>query len=218
MFNVDTLLKIAEARGFDVDWSGDYAEPGYTAGEEGIVLANWNNVTRYDRESNKQILLDDTPDRMLKMFECAGCQIEWSDEWASCDDCGKIVRTSADGYGWAPAYAWIGDCSIVCAECLEADPDDLIEQLQDNPNQADTMGIVHALDGWHEVSTNNETGLHPGQNARPADILDSLHALGITRVVFSVDSVGQFDATWSAWAHEDNIPDSAWNKLSGYDG
>lgn len=212
MLDVTTLLRIADERGFYVEWAQGYSEPGYTAGDQGIVLANWNNATRYDSNTGEHTTIDGTPERMARMFEAAGCEIEWSDEWATCDDCSRIVRTSADSYGWTPSYAWIGDCSIVCAECLPDDPSEYIEQLKDSASSADTMGIIHALDGWHEVSANNETGFHPGQDDDPSAVLSQLHEAGLSGIVCSVDSAGQFDASWSAWAHEDDIPDAYWDK------
>ena len=212
MISVHTLLGIADRLGFDVSWAEGYAEPGYTDSDVGVVFANWNNVTRYDRDTGERTTVDATPERMLRMFEAAGAEVEWSDEWSTCCDCGKAVRTSPDSYCWTQSFSILNDCELVCSDCIQADPQSLIDELSDNPHSADTMGIVSGLDGWHEVSADNETGFHPGQDDKPADVLKALHAHGLSGIVFSVDSVGQFDAHWSAWAHEDNIPDRYWDK------
>src|SRR5262245_37415400 len=86
----------------NIEWRADYAEPGYDKGEHGILFANWNHY----------------PSRLTDILERMGYAIEWSDEWAQCDDCNRAVRTSGDSYGWRRFYYMPDDdCTILCADC-----------------------------------------------------------------------------------------------------
>lgn len=79
-----------------------YAERGYDDPKKGIVLANWNNLPR----------------GLDTILEQAGYAVEWSDEWALCDDCFKIFRTSPDSYAWTPSGEYCEQCSAcLCHAC-----------------------------------------------------------------------------------------------------
>lgn len=83
-----------------------YAEPGYTLGEGklGILFGNWNRLSKNGYE-----LLEEHFD------------LEWCDEWFTCDECGKAIRHQADDMSWSPSYQ-VFDGSCACAECLANDP------------------------------------------------------------------------------------------------
>jgi hypothetical protein len=95
-----------------------YAEPGHTEPEKGILFANWNVFPR------------ELPD----VLERAGYAIEWSDEWSTCEDCGKAVRTSPNGWDWSPYYAesLISEDSMVCLDCYTPDEPDSDEDTQED--------------------------------------------------------------------------------------
>src|SRR5678816_1797897 len=115
------LNRIFEDGTADIMFAKEYAEPGYTNPEKGILFADWNDRTTYrvdartfySRYSAEQFVKthevadpaiveqrDDTMKRLSDLAEKAGYAVEWSDEWSTCDDCGKAVRTSPDSYGW----------------------------------------------------------------------------------------------------------------------
>jgi hypothetical protein len=89
--------RAAESEIENLMWANGYAEPGYTDPEKGIVFANWNYFPR------------ELPD----ILERGGYEIEWSDEWATCGDCGRAVRTSPNSYGWEAYFVILNECELV---------------------------------------------------------------------------------------------------------
>jgi hypothetical protein len=179
------------------------AEPGYD--DEPVVLGNWNQVGGWSGDSPK----DETICRVGELLEKAGYRTEWFDEWGQCGQCGKAIRTQADSYGWQPYYSLDGG-EYTCANCIAEDFDDWIHVYIDNPDRAipsnwpiNIEKFANRIDpdDWYE------NGFHPGQDDNPKDILESLHKRGFERVVFRLDSTGQFDIRFSAWSVRDVIAD-----------
>ena len=99
----------------DIQLHNGYAEPGYSDPECGIVATgNWNEITKW--VNNERHVISDVPARIGRLFEKLGIEIEWSDEWANCTNCGKVVRTEPDSYSWKPAYT-LGEGELWCHEC-----------------------------------------------------------------------------------------------------
>lgn len=170
----------------NLEWSKEYAEPGYTNPDKAILFANWN------------IFSNDA----TNLLEKYGYDIQWSDEWSTCGDCGKAVRTSPDSYGWQPSYVIMNDCEIVCIECLKDDPTDYLQSIEDNPKQAlNLRGIDPSQHGYELIKGEFESGMHQGQNDKPEKIFAELVQAGHKRILFSVDTVGQFDMQFSVWKH-----------------
>jgi hypothetical protein len=184
-----------------------YAEPGYSAGEHDLVATgNWNKITQYDAQSQTSVLVSNLPKRIADLFEKMGIECEWSDEWTECNHCGKIVRNQGDSYHWTPSFFWSeqsGDVS--CIECLLKDPEDFLSELEDNENVANTMEEIDpAKYGYIQINEDSyETGWYPGQHDNPSKIAKELRKKGITKFLFNIDSVGQFDSHWSVYVHED---------------
>lgn len=178
-----------ESRIRDIDnitWAPDYADgEGMDKPAWGILFGNWNNFSR------------DACDAL----ERAGYSLEWEDEWSTCDDCGKAVRTSPDSYGWQPTY-FRSDCGTLCQECV--DLEEYLESLEDDPERCCFAWVNPDEHGYVLISKEGEfeSGWHPGQNDNPADILRDLHERGIRHVVFRTTSTGQFDINFEAWRKE----------------
>lgn len=167
----------------NMGFASEYAERGYSQPEKGIVFADWNTFPR----------------GLDTILERAGYDLEWSDEWSICEDCGKAIRTSADSYGWQPYYKLIDDCSIVCLDCL--DWPSYLESIEDDATQAVPSDCDLADYGYERLSDSKEyeSGLHPGQTDNPATILKALQAKGHSGIVFRIADVGQFDVHFEAW-------------------
>lgn len=158
-----------------------YVEPGYDDPESGMIAtANWNDV-------------DPEP------FEELGIEIEWSDEWSDCCNCGKLFRTSPDSYSWTPYYAWIGECEMICGDCIKDDPSDYLEELNGNKRKCETIGISLEEHGYRLYQDGYENGFHPGQNDDPQAIAKQLREKGFKNFIFQLDSTGQFDMNFSVW-------------------
>lgn len=185
----------------DINLYDAYAEPGYETPASGIIaIGNWNSVTiGPDKE-------DLTLRRLGRMLERRyGVSLEWDDEWSSCDECGKLIRTSPDCYGWTGSY-WITDGSIICHECVKSSESSIREYLESyegHARNAMTIDIDPEEHGYVKLNSQSyENGLHGGQNDAPAAIAKTLRAKGARRILFKIDSKGQFDLDFSVYVHE----------------
>jgi hypothetical protein len=164
----------------NVQFAAEYAEPGYTNPESGILFANWNACSR----------------RVMDLLEQAGYECEWEDEWTTCGECGKALRTSPDSYSWLPSYVDY-ECEYICHDCI--DPESYLESIEDNPRKAVTPDIDPTEYGYILLDDSFENGFHPGQNDDPAKISKELHAKGYKRLLFKIDGKGQFDISFSVY-------------------
>ena len=48
-----------------------------------------------------------------------------------------------------------------------------------------------------------QSGWYPGQVDSPAKVAKEMKARGITKYLFGIDSVGQFETKWSCYVHKD---------------
>lgn len=163
------------------EFSPAYAEPGYRDPAKGILFNNWNYF----------------PARVTDLLERYGYEIEWSDEWSTCQECGKAVRTSPDSYGWQPSYFIMNDCELFCVDCCPIE--EYLEGIEDNPRRALNDHISPADYGYIKLEGDFENGFHPGQNDNPTAIYKRLHEAGHKRLLFNIDGVGQFDIRFSIW-------------------
>lgn len=207
MFN--RILGEALDNGDVESYANEYAEPGYDNPEKAILFANWNPKSFGDLNTGKGAV-PSVASRLAPIAEKLGYALEWSDEWSTCGDCGRAVRTSADSYSWKPHFALLHECELVCADCIIEDPEDYIFRLINNPESCITFdGIDLGEMGFREYNAQSyQTGWHPGQNDNPRDVMNEIQRLHgpDTEVVFVLDSTSQFDSRWSAWfrAGDDN--------------
>jgi hypothetical protein len=214
MTNLEKSLAIIEKannlKGFYINVIADrYSEPGYSDPETLIVTANWNN----DRGCIKQSFIDDSDDDSLvtisNALEQLGCSIEWEDEWTDCAYCGGLVRTKPDSYGWMQSF-YMGEHEIICHECIKDDIDrqkDYIEDHIGNSRKCLTINIDLEQHGFVHIDQKFEHGWHGGQDASPTKIATYLRSKGVTRFIFVLDSVGQFDMGFSVWIDEEESQD-----------
>lgn len=170
----------------NLTYATGYAEPGYTDPEKGVVLLNWNKFPRG---------LDD-------ILERAGYAIEWSDEWSTCSDCGKLVRTSPDGYSWQPSYRIMNECEIVCDDCI--DWPDYLQSIEDDADTCCMAACNPAEHGYRLISDPGkfENGFHPGQTDNPHEILKTYSDRGETGIVFRLAETSQFYCKFEVWQRE----------------
>jgi hypothetical protein len=163
----------------NLNYASEYAEPGYDSPRKGILFSNWNYF----------------PSKVADILEKYGYSIGWEDEWSTCDGCGRAVRTSPDSYGWQPSCV-MNDGGTRCIDCLD---EIYIESLENQPTRAVNL---HRFDpaafGYTKLEGDFESGWHPGQNDKPAEIYARLHPTH-ARLLFVVDDVGQFDMRFSIW-------------------
>jgi hypothetical protein len=164
-----------------------YAEPGYTDPDRCVLFADWNNFPRgFDR-----------------VLERAGYAVEWSDEWAVCEDCQRAFRTSADSYSWRMSGVITEHGACICHGCL--DPADHLASLEDDPSVANVVPTIDPADhGYVLLEDHLESGFHPGQTDDPRKVFAGLQAKGYQRIVFNVNRVRQFDMQFSVFYRPDD--------------
>jgi hypothetical protein len=91
-----------------------YAESGYEA--QVIALGNWNNITSWDEKTRERKVISTLPSRLARVLERLGVECEWSDEWITCYDCGKLLRTQPDCMWWKPSFTY-DDNGAYCLSC-----------------------------------------------------------------------------------------------------
>jgi hypothetical protein len=169
-----------------------YSEPGYEmTHEDGVILtADWNDVN----------------DKVVELLERAGADIEWCDEWTSCCDCGKLVRTIQDSYSWQPYYN-AKDCELVCGDCV--DPEEHLKSLEvelpiDCRPNCNTLTHINPEDyGYSKVGGDYESGLHEYMTDDPVKVAERLHENGHKRILFNLDLSSQFHCGWSVYVMEE---------------
>lgn len=202
--DIGRLCEITEQRTKqrrNFSFAPDYAEPGYNTPEKGIIFGNWNPVCGFDKP--KEYQKRDPISKLARVLEYAGCELVWEDEWTTCGDCGKAVRTQPDCYSWTPYYKIVNECELVCLDCL--DPENYLESIEDDATKACPPEWNPEQYGYVKHNGDFETGFHPGQNDNPGTILKAMHAAGMRRVVFRIRGKGQFDITWQAYFKPEDI-------------
>lgn len=185
----------ARSRISTIWFAGEYAEPGYST-DKGIFLGNWNNVTKWNEETQANEIVDNTPKRLGDILEAMGFELEWSDEWTSCESCGAIVRIHPDGYGWQPSYA-----DGICLECL--DPEEHLQECE-GPRKGNAISRFSPGDhGYLLIKDRFERGFHHRMDADPNRISQLLDAVGAKRYLFNKDDQLQFNHVFSVWLHEE---------------
>lgn len=186
------LLEWADRNNKYIDYYHGIAELGYT--DKQMICSNWNPPEMKKISKWVESYFDDL-------------EIDWSDEWMSCSECGKAIRSQPDSYGWLPSYLWTSDCSICCVECFEDCQDDIIQEYTNQTNKAITPEFYPILEkqGFICYSPDEyckcfETGFHPGQNDDPKKVAKEIKTeLPNYDYIFKLDSAGQFDIQWSVF-------------------
>lgn len=184
----------------NVRFYNGYSEPGYSA--EIVAIGNWNKITEWN--GTEHIELDNTMARLGDVLEKIGVEIEWEDEWSSCCECDKLVRTQADSHSWKPSYK-LDDYGFTCINCLLEDAEAYLESLEDRPDAMNTFSKIKPEDfGYVLYKGDLESGFYSGQTDSPYIIAKELRAKNIFKFIFNLDSVDQFDAKFSCWIKEEN--------------
>lgn len=188
----------------EIQWSEGYSEPGYggVGGDPVVLLGNWNEPTPWCNDVSEE-----TKKRIASFWAKVTAalekvaELEWQDEWCTCQECGKAVRTSADSYSWTPYFTIFNGCELVCNDCV--DPEEVFRFYEQDASRACSLDADPEDYGYVRVNEESfESGWHEGQTDNPKDIALSLERSGIDRFFFKIDGVGQFDTRFSVYVHE----------------
>jgi hypothetical protein len=167
---------------YDIEIVYGCVEPGYD--DKPVALANWNNI----------------PYKVYKALEIMGYSCEWLDEWVTCGNCYKAIRSSPNSYGWSQYWAWISDCEIICGDCVKENPEEYLETLENNPTKCMTIDVDLENNGYTLMEDDFENGLHQGMDANPKEILKKYQdKYPDGRFIFVLDEPSQFYIKFSIW-------------------
>lgn len=163
-------------------------EPGYT--DAPFATGDW--WIRVDGKLRES--------KLVPLLAACGIDSDFEDTWTTCHECYKAVRTGPDHHGWKPSYAILGDCDLLCCECIAENPTDYLEDLSGDPTKSITIdGVDPEEHGYMRVWGEFENGLYGGQMDSPHAIAKAFEERGWEDFVFSLDSVGQFDCKFTVY-------------------
>lgn len=172
-------------------------------GEHYMIFEDWNGYEKFIQLAIAVLELDeDTKDYQIEQL--LETNLVFSDEYTTCDDCGRVVRTSPDSYHWQPSF-YVGDGYVVCEKCFNSNENYQEDYLQDKINDPKNAinGLISEEDleelGFERINSDSfESGWHEGQNDNPSVIFDEVKDR-YEEIVFMIDSVSQFDLRFSVW-------------------
>ena len=192
---INVLIAFCEVNNLQVDYANEYGEPGYTPAQRGVLLSNWNRISK----------------NLQKRLEAQGYELEWSDEWtidyeardAEDKPTTKAYRTSADSHGWESRVRLCESDYLF----PDNDPQEWIDDALNDDNRP--------LPSWFEDSeleqrgfavmagNDKEVGFHPGQNETPDKAgIPALRDQGYDTLLQITDR-GQFDTRYRVWTRRE---------------
>jgi len=197
---LDTLLNHLQDQG--AEYCSYYGEPGYDQPKVGVLLYNWNTVSKED----------------MDLLELAGYSLEWSDEWTIDYDNNKAYRTSPDCYHWQSSVWWNDDGQMFTPD---DDVSDWIANMANDPMTALPSWITQAdLEeaGFSKYSDHEESGLHTGMDADPRERFKEIKERfgDDCDVVFRMSEASQFYVVWESYARPAQADDEDGETDDGY--
>jgi len=201
----------SQSRLEEIELHDRYVEPGYQDPPSGLIATgNWNQADRRVQDAEGKWSYEksdcDLVGRVATILEERyGVELEWSDEWSACQQCGGLVRTQASGWGWQRSYA-ILDGEFLCCDCLKKDAATYLESLEGNDKKCVTIQDIDlAQYGYVRVLERLKHGMHEGMASNPKVISGSLREVGASRFLFVLDHTSQFYIEFSLWIHQDEV-------------
>jgi len=134
-----------------------------------------------------------------------GCEIEWFDEWQTCDDCNGAFRKSPDSHGWTMYGAFIEDSTYgqfdICGNCIKKDPTIYLNTIRNKETHAVTFDLDLTEHGYVKVG-DFEYGVQGGQKSSPTAIAELMRNSEVSDFLFSVSSQGQFSMKFALYVAE----------------
>lgn len=224
---------VARMEDHGADWCDSYGEPGYGRdGLAGVILGyywckcdavqevfrdgRWTRLQDGDAAADGEEVRNDLHGlelhypRVFAALEEQGWQLEWSDEWiVDYDGASKCYRTQPNGYGWQSSILWTDGDFLTPDQGIDA----WIEEVANDPHRCLPSHVwshgdltAAGFEQWEpEEPHTYESGWHPGQTDDPEEITRQIRETvgDDRRIVFLLDSTGQFDVRFSAWVETD---------------
>ncbi len=164
-------------------------------GKDFLIFEDWDEVKEIEsfiKAIDEDVSLDSIMD------------YNWgfSDEYTLCSNCGTVLRTSPDSYGWQPDYDQT-DYGIFCSDCIDED-----QYIEDRINQNKLVNkyLVSLEDhGWIMLDFKFDNGMHYGMNSDPKKIINILTNLDLPIDVIFTGQPSQFYIDFQAWVNVEDV-------------
>ena len=180
--------------------------------DSGDTRVGRNGRACMDDNAPYTCIVPDLDDIIKEVFD-GEYETGFDDEYDTCSECGKIVRTGPDSYSWTPDFEHTED-GLICKVCLAEDPESYIESIKNTARKGatDGMGIDITQHGWVKAGEDYEVGLYDHADDNPEKILEILNEADID-VIFKIFP-SQFEVSFEVYVPEDK-KDAAEKILSG---
>ena len=195
-FNVD---KDAEERirNSDIDFTltKDYD------GNDFLIFDSWEDIQALEYEIDPDFEPRDRWDTSVLDNAFDG-KYGFSDEYAVCDMCGKVIQTSPDSYSWTPDFFADYDGGyMVCGDCVRESPEDYLNSIINNPNNANTIldrGTLRA-EGFELVEDDYENGWYDRSDSPEEILKNAREEHPEAEFIFSISAQEQFRTNFELW-------------------
>ena len=172
---------------------GEYCEPGYsTEKPDGVLFGDWNPLYKPEYEGFLNSLEDH--------FE-----LDWSDEYTSCEECGKYFRTTGNCYQWT-MYGIIREGFCVCGDCIKENPEQYLKHLINNPKDCCKDFIDLESMGWKNLNGTFANGFFEHMHDDPKGIMKEYQKkYPDMDIVFGKLEASQFYIEWQVYGKEKEI-------------
>ena len=156
-----------------------------------VIIESW------DQHDLIEGLMDNTSTTLDDL-----CEWGFSDEYDTCSECLKAIKTSPDRYGWQTDFWLPNDGSdIVCGKCVrDGWQEEYLEDMTNNPRKYVNEDLVDLeKHGFFKLDFEFQNGLHIGQNDSPKRVLRAILTVHPQAEGVFTASNGQFDVTFWPW-------------------
>jgi len=130
----------------------------------------------------------------------------FSDEYATCHNCGEIVNTQVYEHRQVECLI-VNECELLCKKCLDNNLDQFIGEFINNSNKAINSALFTEKEllnlEFEKVTENFENGLYKSMNDDPKSILnDFINKYPNKEFVFFLEGGSPYHAEFSLYSRE----------------
>lgn len=185
------------------DSDGDFVIANDEEGNPFLIVYDWKDVQALQKVIKPDFEPKDEYDTSV-FDELKNIDWGFADEWAKCDECDKLIRTSPDSYSFKPDYWFSDEHGLLCGDCVRNNHDVSLEYVRtmiNNAEKANTILGENELEelGFTLIDKDFENGWYDRHDS-PEEILETAlekHPEGA--FLFSISGVGQFATQFELW-------------------
>ena len=183
-----------------------------------IIFYDWKNVEYAQKLLDPEFDNKDEYDQSV--FDEYDVEWGFSDEYSSCSECYKVIRTSPDSYSWKADF-YVGEYELLCHDCVMKDKESYIQWILEAPtDRANTILSPQDLEeiGFEKVEGDYESGWY-GRQDNPSEILaKAQEEYPYAEFVFNITEKGQWSTNFDLWGRGMDYVDEEEEEDEGAEG